>query len=495
MQVGAGNLDLASRREGASQFLARLPKPARHRNPWRRAERLPAQTHTCKKLSCATGATLRGKVLRPGRRSDHSPRQIKPIMSRFIPYGAIAAILLGTTTSDAAQSYRATLTSAQRQIRLASWKVTNYDIVRKSRPPFSVIKTTLSGGKQQGVDIITVNNGVMKLVVVPTRGMSILQVDLGDVRLGWESPVKEVVHPQFIDLQSRDGLGWLEGFNEWMVRCGLEWAGHPGRDKFINNVGEEAGMDLTLHGKVGNLPASEVEVEIDREPPYRIRVRGRVDERMFYGPKLELWTEISTDPGSSTFRIEDKLRNDGAFDQEFQIIYHANFGAPLLGKGARLTAPLRQVTPFNDHAARAVKDYASFEEPTKGFIEQVYCLHPLADDTRRTTFMLQNATGDRGVSMSFSVDQLPYVTLWKNTNSREEGYVTGIEPGTGFPYHRRIERLAGRVPKLAAGATRSFAIDVAIHTNRNDIELAAGQILKIQAGRPTQVDPEPAKLE
>jgi hypothetical protein len=35
------------------------------------------------------------------------------------------------------------------------------------------------------------------------------------------------------------------------VRCGLEWAGHPGKDKFINNTGDEAEMDLTLHGRLG----------------------------------------------------------------------------------------------------------------------------------------------------------------------------------------------------------------------------------------------------
>ena len=53
-----------------------------------------------------------------------------------------------------------------------------------------------------------------------------------------DSPVKEVVHPSHIDLESRGGLGWLEGFNEWMVRCGLEFAGHPGTDQFINNTGD-----------------------------------------------------------------------------------------------------------------------------------------------------------------------------------------------------------------------------------------------------------------
>jgi len=52
-----------------------------------------------------------------------------------------------------------------------------------------------------------------------------------------------------------------------------------------------------------------VEVIVERDPRPRIRVRGRVDERAFYGPKLELWTELSTEPGSSTFRIEDTLTN------------------------------------------------------------------------------------------------------------------------------------------------------------------------------------------
>jgi galactose mutarotase-like enzyme len=416
-------------------------------------------------------------------------------MLRTIPGFLLSMSLATPFIANAAEPFRKTLTSVDQGIHLDAWKVSHNEVLGKGKPAFSVSKITLKGGKQEGVDLITIDNGKLKILVVPTRGMGILSVDSGDVRLGWESPVKEVVHPSFINLQSRGGLGWLEGFNEWMVRCGLESAGHPGKDKFINNVGDEAEMDLTLHGKIANIPASEVEVVIDRNAPHRIRVRGRVDERMFYGPKLELWTEISMEPGSTSFRIEDTVKNHGAFDQEFQMIYHANFGAPLLEKGAQLTAPVKRVTPFNAHAAKGVKDYVRYEAPTKGFIEQVYCLHPLADENKRTTFMLQNASGDRGVSLSFSVDQLPYVTLWKNTNAKEEGYVTGIEPGTGFPYNRRLERLAGRVPKLAPGASRGFTIDFTIHSTRNDLELAAGQIARIRAGRETQVDSEPVKVE
>src|SRR5207302_9051547 len=120
-------------------------------------------------------------------------------------------------------------------------------------------QVTLHGGKQEGVNVVIVDNGKLKITVVPVRGMGLLSVVMGDLRLGWESPVKEVVHPKYINLQSRGGLGWLEGFNEFLCRCGLESNGHPGTDKFINNVGDEASMERKLNESIGNPPHHDVE--------------------------------------------------------------------------------------------------------------------------------------------------------------------------------------------------------------------------------------------
>ena len=192
-----------------------------------------------------------------------------------------------TAAVAAAEPFVQTLTSAERNVRVDTWQVEGRDLTPSAPANWSVRKFTLHGGKQEGVDVIVVDNGRMQIAVCPTRGMGVLWARLGDVRLGWDSPVKEVVHPAFVNLSERGGLGWLTGFNEFMCRCGLEWSGHPGTDKFVNNVGDEATMELTLHGKVANTPASEVEVMVEREAPYRVTVRGRVDERMFYGPKLE----------------------------------------------------------------------------------------------------------------------------------------------------------------------------------------------------------------
>jgi hypothetical protein len=399
-----------------------------------------------------------------------------------------------TMSTTANEQFRKVLTSVKQNSRVNEWQITGRDLTPK-RPNWSVRKETLHGGKQEGVDIIVVNNGKLEFVVIPTRGMGVLSVRMDDVRLGWDSPVKEVVHPQYINLQSRGGLGWLEGFNEWMVRCGLESNGHPGTDRFINNVGDEATMELTVHGKIANIPASEVEVLVDLEPPYRIRVRGRVDERMFYGPKLELQTEISTEPGSNEFRIADAITNRGDNEQEYQILYHANYGRPLLEEGAQFLGPVGRVIPFNEHAAKSNDTYSRYAGPTPGFIEQVYCLMPLADSKGRTLIALRNRAGDRAVSMAFSVTDLPYVTLWKNTPAEGEGYVTGLEPGTNFPNNRRVERKHGRVPKLVPGGTHWASIDFAIHLGADQVANVSERIKAIQGDRKTIVDEKPGNKD
>ncbi len=390
-------------------------------------------------------------------------------------------------TSRRADAFRQILTSTERNVHLDAWKLSPRDLKLKTKAAWSIDKVTLHGGRQEGVDLITLDNGQLRLTVLPTRGLGVLKAECLDVRLGWDSPVREVVHPQFINLPTRGGLGWLEGFNEWMVRCGLENCGGPGRDQFITNTGAVAEMELSLHGKIANLPASEVEIVIDRQPPHRLRICGRVEERMFYGPKLELRTEISTVPGSNAFRINDLVTNRGANEQEFQLLYHVNFGPPLLEKGARFAAAIKQVAPFNDTAARGVKTWSEYPGPTPGFVEQVFALHPLADERGLTTLMLHNAAADRACSLQFSVEQLPYVSLWKSTAAVEEGYVTGIEPATGFPNNRRVERRLGRVPKLGAGQSRRFTIDYAVHFGKEAVSQVAGEIARIQAGRKTRV--------
>ena len=360
---------------------------------------------------------------------------------------------------------------------------------------WSVTKTVLQGGKQEGVELLTLDNGKLKITVIPTRGMGIFDVRMESLRLGWDSPVKEIVHPSYVDLESRGGLGWLEGFNEWMVRCGLEFAGHPGTDEFIDNTGGTATLDLTLHGKIQNIPASDYEITVDPDPPHRIRISGTVYEKFFYGPKLKLVTEVSTVPGSDTFQISDKLTNEGSFPQEFQLIYHGNYGSSILEEGAMVYAPAQSVTPMNENAAKAIDRWHIYKGPTPGFVEEVFLVEPLSDGNSSALALLTNATGDQATSVRWNVTELPYLTIWKNTAAEEDGYVTGIEPATGYPFNRKVERKYGRVPRIDSGETRIFTLNFGIHQGREAVDEMIAEATQRQAAAKITMNTTPPATE
>jgi peroxiredoxin len=391
---------------------------------------------------------------------------------------------LGISPILAAEPFRLVLTDVEQNIHKETAQITSSDVAPDSPLSWSVRKYVLRGGKQEGVDVIEVDNGRLRFTVVPTRGMSVQQVLMGDLRLGGDSSAEGLVHPKYIDVQARRGRGWLEGFDGWMVRCGLESFGGPG-------TGETATTKLTPRGRIGNIPASQVEVIVERQTPYRITVRGRIDESRPPESKLEIWTQISTVPGTSTFQISDTVTNRSAVEQEFGVLYHSNYGARLMEEGATFMGPTRQVTPIDTHSLSDVSDYHRLRAPKAGSPEQAYCLRLWADENDRTKVMLRNAAGDKAVSMAYSVKELPFFTLWKNPVANKDGHVTGLEPGTGFPRDRAIERKFRRVPKLAPHQSRSFTIDFALHAGKDQVNAAADEIALIWAGRRTQVDATP----
>lgn len=311
----------------------------------------------------------------------------------------------------AAEPYRKTLISVERNVHEKPQIIAGEAATPGSPVPWTVELRRLHGGKQEGVDLLIVDNGKIRVTLIPTRGMGLQEARRGDLVLGWRSPVKEIVHPQWVNLQARGGLGWLDGFTEMMCRCGLENNGQPGTDRFITNTGDESTMELTLHGKIANLPAQEVELIVEKEPPYRIAVRGIVQERMLFGPKLELATELVTTPGTDHFALHDVVTNRGGQPQEFEMLYHINLGAPLLQKGAVFQAPLERVTPFNANAARDIKRWSEYLGPTPGYVEQVYLLKPRADAQGRTLALLQDPKGSQAASVRFSLKELPHLTL------------------------------------------------------------------------------------
>lgn len=381
-----------------------------------------------------------------------------------------------------AESHRWILTDAARGQSVERFHVSEADVRSAAEEPWSVEKETLWGGLSDGVDVIRVATSKLSFVVLPTRGMGIWKATAPGLELGWQAPLRGPVHPKFVRLEERGGLGWLGGFDEWIVRCGLESNGPPGRDRHVDQAGSQRESLLSLHGRIANLPAHRVEFRVEPGPPARLVLEGEVDESMLFFPQLRLTTEVSIVPGERTLRIEDSVTNFGSSPAEAQLLYHVNFGPPLLGEGARFLAPLVRGAPRDAAAARAVGTFDVYPGPTSGIAEEVFFLEPAADPaSERTLAALIGPAGDRACALRFSKRELPCLTLWKNPAALSDGYVTGIEPGTNFPNFRSFEREKGRVLRLKPGEKRRATLEVEVALDRPHVESLTAEIGRIQS--------------
>jgi len=353
------------------------------------------------------------------------------------------------------------------------------DYFHISSENWSVTKKTLHGGLQDGVDIIEVKNGAFFFSVLPTRGMGIWKGKYCDCEVGWNSPSKGPVNPKFVTLTDRNGIGWLKGFDEMLVRCGLSYHGQPSYD------GEDF---LPLHGKIANIPARFVSVEVDDD---KISIEGVVDEAEMFAPQLRLYTKIESEFCSNKITVIDEIENIGGTETEMEVLYHCNFGEPFLEKGAKLVLPIQEMSPRNEDAAKGLKSFDIYGAPTPGYAEQCFFYKLLSKSNGKTLAILKNAPADKAVVLRFNKKELPCFTQWKNTVAEKDGYVTGIEPGTSYPNPKAYERRKGRLKKLAPGEKHSMTLSIEILNSKKEVSEVVNEAAKIQKKKKRKIHKTP----
>ncbi len=346
-------------------------------------------------------------------------------------------------------------------------------------PACQVAKKTLSGGRSEGMELIEIDNGRLKLALLPQRGMGIWKAWLDGTEFGWKSPVCGPVHPALVPISDPSGLGWLEGFDELLCRCGLSSNGAPDFDA-------RGMLRYPLHGRIANLPAETVDITHDAATG-AVSVTGVVRETRFHFQNLRLRSTLSLRPGEAMFHIHDEITNLSARPATVQLMYHYNLGTPLLGPGASVVAPVNTVVPRNERAAEGIAHWQSYDEPSATYTEQVYFADLHADEKGQTLALLKNAAGDLGASVRFNTNQLPYLVVWKNTVDHRDGYVTGIEPSTNFPNPHTFEAEKGRVVHLAAGESVKFDLQFAFHAGSAEIDSITTEIARLQGDRKPSV--------
>jgi galactose mutarotase-like enzyme len=297
---------------------------------------------------------------------------------------------------------------------------------------------TAEDGLERGVRKALVRTGSgLEYSVHVDRGFDIGEVRFNGINMTWRSPVGATQPP----LHQDDPQGWLRRFpGGLLTTCGLD------------NVGP-ASQDRPMHGRYSQIPSqllsSRTSFEGDR---YVLELVGQIRQYKLFGEHLVLTRTIRSAYGSNVIHIQDTVENQAFEKAPLLLLYHCNFGYPLLDESTLLRLE-SDVTPRDEAAQKGLGTYKHVHAPQEGYREQVFFHDPKADDHGLVTVGLSNPALLASVFLHYLKDQIPYLTQWKQLG--EGAYVLGIEPGTCRVLGFDEEAEAGRVLWLEPGETHS----------------------------------------
>ncbi|MEX1021492.1 MAG: aldose 1-epimerase family protein [Litorilinea sp.] len=312
----------------------------------------------------------------------------------------------------------------------------------------------LDEGQETGVAQVQVRTGGgLSYYVSPDRGLDIGLTEFCGVPLSWQAPNGDV-HPAYYDAR---GLEWLRtAAGGLLMTCGFTYAGAPSLD---------GDQELGLHGRAHHLPARQIATEGHwHGDEYLMRIAGTVEEAIIFGDKVRLTREIRSVLGENQIAITDIYENPGFEPAPLMLLYHFNFGFPLLSEATEMHFPSRQVTPRD--ADTPLDDYDRWQAPESPHAERVYLHRDLeTDDAGWATASVHNPAFPLAVGvpptpltvrLAWNTATLPNLVQWRMAGSGE--HVLGIEPTNCNVLGRAAARAAGDLEMLQPGEQRRIEI-------------------------------------
>ena len=286
-----------------------------------------------------------------------------------------------------------------------------------------------------------ITGGGLEIDLHPDRALDIGQVTVGGMPLAWIEP-QGISAPWFYDPH---GAGWLRMFGGGLVTtCGLETFGPPSSDN---------GVELGQHGRVSAIPAEITRREDDGD---ELVVAGIVRQSTLHGENLVLRRVIRAPLGGRSFVIEDTVTNEGPAPADHMMMYHVNFGWPMVEPGARLLFPPTRREPRDEITRAGLDRWDQFDAPRPDANEEVL-VHHFEDPPGETAVTLVNENRGLKVALDFDRTQLPWLCEWKF--QRDGTYVLGLEPVNSPAMGGRARaRQDGVLPSLAPGETVEYRV-------------------------------------
>jgi len=311
-------------------------------------------------------------------------------------------------------------------------------------------------GRAEGVKAIEVRTGSgFRFIVLPDRGMDIADAEYCGKSLAWICK-NGIVSSNYFE---NGGTGFLRSFTGGLITtCGLTQAGDPGID------GEEV---LGIHGRIAHIPAESYSIDEYWEgDEYIIKVRGQVRETCLYAENLVLRREIICKMGESKLYVKDTVENEGYNETPFMLLYHVNFGFPVVSKDTKLYTSAESVERWNEDAIKGDGKYDTFQKPTPGYQWQGF-LHHMPKDRDRVYAGLVNESMDFGAYVAYSPKEMPCFNEWKMMGQQD--YVVGLEPGINIPEGRLKARKNGNLRMLKPGERYENAYEIGVLKDRQEI--------------------------
>ncbi len=306
----------------------------------------------------------------------------------------------------------------------------------------------LSDGKARGMRVAEVYTGGLRFQVLVDRAMDIGYAEFRGMPLAW-------VHPALggPDQYEPQGYGWSRTWGGgWVTTCGLTFFGHPE---------EDAGEVLGLHGRIAHIPAGKVKVTEEwRGDDYVLEVEGETRQSALGLENLVLTRKISTKLGARSLVIEDRVRNDGFLPTPHMILYHCNFGFPVVSPASVLEIDDELVRPRDARAEKGFATHTKFDEPDPGFPEQVFFHKPRVDAEGYSRAAIINRDLDFGGYVRYRAAELPFFAQWKLMDAG--GYVCALEPANQWETPRKKLREEGRLRFLQPGEEVNYRLELGV---------------------------------
>ena len=309
---------------------------------------------------------------------------------------------------------------------------------------------TLSEGWGRGMRATDINTGAgLQFTVLPDRGMDISLASFKGNNLVYLTCNGET-NPAYYE---SEGIGWLRTFAAGLLTtCGLTHLGPPCTDN---------GEQLGLHGRYSTIPAKQfADLSGWEGDNYILKLRGVIEEGYQFGYKLRMEREITSVAGQNSIKITDTVTNFGNVASPYTVLYHMNMGYPLLSEYAELIIDAESTVPRDADAVPGIGEFTSFSKPQETYREQVFFHTMKGDGNGKTKVELQNKKLGIGLSISFDIAQLPFVTEWKMLGYGE--YVLGIEPCNVLCKSRAALREECALPFLQPGESTTNEIEVSV---------------------------------